>query len=121
MGVSINFRPQACSRHRNRLESGVLGSQRGTHWEAGKKLETQAERLRSRPFTSPPPPLFGRPGGGVCLLLARTADLTNPWGAAPYVTHAESQSELTVLLRRQSLRGGSGAVAGLGEGGRSSL
>lgn len=70
------------------------------------------------PFISTPP-LFGKPGGGVCLLPARTAVLANQWEASRCVTHPEGQSAFTVLLRRQSLRGGSGAVALSGEGGRS--
>ena len=119
-GVSINFRPQACSLSRRRLGSRV------GEIPAGDPLRTSsgqprdpAERLTPRSSTSRPPPLFGKPRGGVCLLLARTAGLANPWGEAPYVIHPEDQSALTVLLRRQSSRGGSGAVAGPGEGGRS--
>lgn len=38
-------------------------------------------------------------------------------GAAPYVTHPADQPALTVLIRRQSSRGGSGAVDGPGRAG----
>lgn len=116
MGVSINFRPQACSPRRPRLGSGGSGRRGAAPAKLRRAAEPRAERRRPRPLSARPPPLLGRPGGGVCLLRARTAGLANPGAAAPYVTRAESQSGLTVLLRRQSSRGGSGAVAGLGEG-----
>lgn len=119
-GVSINFRPQACSLPRRRLGSRVGDI------PAGDPLRTSsgqprdpAQCLTPRCYASRPPPLFGKPRGGVCLLLARTAGLANPWEEVPYDIHPEGQSALTVLLRRQSSRGGSGAVAWPGEGGRS--
>lgn len=119
-GVSINFRPQACSLPRRRLGSRVGEIPEGDPLRTSSgQPRDPAQCLTPRCYTSRPPPLFGKPRGGVCLLLARTAGLANPWEEVPYDIHPEGQSALTVLLRRQSSRGGSGAVAWPGEGGRS--
>lgn len=80
------------------------------------RARSPARLLEAPPVFWRPPPQFGKPWGGVCLLPARTAGQANPWGASPCVTHVAGQSAHSVLLRRQSLRGGSGAGSLSGEG-----
>ena len=118
-GCGYNFRPQACSRLRRRL--GSTRQDRCRRPTENLQWITQIPRrvLKTLLLHLAAPSSLWEAGGGVCLLRACTASLANPWGEAPYVTHPEGQSALTVLLRRQSLRGGSGAVAGPSEGGRS--
>lgn len=111
-GVSINFRPQACSPPKRLLESveqrllqETDGNRRCAERGWGRRLEVLHLRLaapsslweawRRGLFT---PCTHRRPGQSV--------------GAAPYVTHLADQPALTVLIRRQSSRGGSGAVDG---------
>lgn len=119
-GVSINFRPQACSPPWRRLGSEVEGSLQSTHWDSllGRPGLGQNARV---PAPSPQGPLLslGRLGAGFVYSLHAPRARPIRGERRLYVTHPSGQPALIVLLRRQSSRGGSGAVAGPGKGGRS--